>query len=75
MTTITTATYVLDTDAYLAHGGTGAQDTLEWAGTFRELGGRECTVHPSWRFGTEGPIMVVTGTPEAVAFVDATLEV
>lgn len=70
-TTETTSTTILDTDAYVAHGAFD-EGTMH-AAHFRALGGTSMMVHPSWRFGTDGPMLVATGTPEAVAFVEATL--
>ena len=74
--TITTETYVLDPDSYVKHGAFN-DDSPAWGDTVRALGGKDCSIFPSWRVGLPvgDVLMTVTGTPEAVAFVDATLAV
>jgi len=71
-----TASYVLDADAYTKHGAFN-DDTAAWGDTFRALGGEKCSITPSWTHGLPvGDVfMEVVGTPEAIAFVDASLEV
>lgn len=74
MTHTITASYVLDADAYVAHGAFN-DHSPEWGQTFRALGGERCMVTPSWAHDLPvgDMFMEVVGTPEAVAYVDATL--
>lgn len=69
-----TASYTLDSEAYVEHGAFNDQ-SAEWGETFRALGGEECSIFPSWRVGLPvGEVfMTVTGTPAAIAFVDDSL--
>ena len=68
---VETATYILDADAYVAHGAFGGQDTAEWAEQFRATGGKSCTILP--KPADASIVMFVTGTPETLDFVDATV--
>ena len=74
--TLITASYVLDAEAYVQHGAFNDQ-SVEWGDTFRALGGEKCLITPAWAYGLPvgGMFMEVVGTPESVAFVDASLEV
>lgn len=71
-----TASYVLDAEAYVRKGAFG-RITAEWGETFRHLGGQSCAIEPAWRFGLPigGIFMTVIGTPEALAFVEDSVEV
>lgn len=73
---VETVSYFLDADAYTKHGAFEG-DPQVWADTFKSLGGERCGIEPSWRHGLPvGEIfMTVVGTPESIAYVDATLVV
>jgi hypothetical protein len=69
-----TASYVLHAERYVRHGAFN-DHSPEWGETFTALGGVQCLIQPAWVFGEPvgGIYMTVTGTPEAIAFVDNTL--
>lgn len=71
-----TASYVLDSEAYVRHGAFNDHGP-EWGETFRALGGERCSIEPSWRYGLPvgDMFMLVTGTAEALAFVENSVEV
>lgn len=70
-----TAAYILDAHTYVKRGAFATTDPQEWSDTFKAVGGAQCLIQPAWAFGEPvgGVYMTVVGTPEAVAFVDATL--
>ena len=69
-----TATYMLTSDGYIAHGGFGTeQSQQEWADTFHSLGGESAFVNASWRFDTDGPVLIATGTAASLEYIEQTV--
>lgn len=76
MSATLSTSYVLDAESYVKAGAFN-DHSQQWCDTFAALGGERCLITPSWAHGLPvGEIfMEVVGTPEATAFVDATLAV
>lgn len=68
--TTTTEVWTLDIETYVQKGAFDTDTTAGWADTFRRLGGVSAMVRNP-RVGVM--VLVVVGTPEAHAFVAATV--
>jgi hypothetical protein len=73
MSATSTASYILDSESYIQHGAFDTDSSSDWANTFTALGGEKCFITASWLTNTDGPVMEVTGTDEALAFVEQTV--
>lgn len=68
-----TVVFMLKSESYVKQGafGKGAE---EFAETFIGIGGISAGIQPSWAFGLpagEFMVMVVVGSPEAIAFTES----
>lgn len=74
-TETSTASWVLDGDAYVKQGAFNDHSEA-WGEGFRAAGGTRCYIEPGWLYGMapgEMMLMTVVGTPEALAYVEATV--